>query len=45
MPKIENFEMPKSTKGEIEKRTKEADILKYVCWGVFVVCALDLLIE
>ena len=30
MPKIENFEMPKSTKVEIEKITKEANILKYV---------------
>lgn len=45
MPKIENFEMPKSTKVEIEKITKEDNILKYVFWGVFVLCALYLLIE
>lgn len=45
MPKIENFEMPKSTKVEIEKITKEANILMYIFWGVFVLCALYLLIE
>lgn len=38
-------ELTKTNMPKIEKITKEANILKYIFWGVFVLCALYLLIE